>query len=268
MLDFSNYHITVYKIKAANSDIRQYYVSGHFKLCIINKGEGVWEIGNRPYNVTCGDIVILNNRENRAFSEIHSEYGVNITVIDFDPEFVINTQFAGLFFSKDAKSRIHGTEELIRLFKEIETEEIGKLVNFGTIIGAKLINILALLCRENDMLHLDYNPFDNDIAFALKYIEQNYTSNISISEIASQLHMSCNCLSKKFSRSMRISFTEHVIQKRIHKAIRLLNTSTKTVLDIALECGFNNAANFYKAFKKTTGTTPKDYRHTNKTIYY
>lgn len=33
-----------------------------------------------------------------------------------------------------------------------------------------------------------------------------------------------------------------------------------TMLDIALACGFNNTANFNKAFLKLTGMTPSDYK--------
>lgn len=40
----------------------------------------------------------------------------------------------------------------------------------------------------------------------------------------------------------------------------LLLAGDKTVLDIAMEVGFNARSSFYKAFKKETGATPGEYR--------
>lgn len=59
---------------------------------------------------------------------------------------------------------------------------------------------------------------------------------------------------------MGMGMTQYVMHKRINKAIHLLQTSPKNVLDIAYDCGFNTRASFYKAFKKITNKSPKDYR--------
>ena len=40
----------------------------------------------------------------------------------------------------------------------------------------------------------------------------------------------------------------------------LLKNTQRTVVDIALECGFGSERNFYRTFKELTGYTPKEYR--------
>lgn len=271
MFDLNNCNISVYDMKLLppepNEEIK-YYVSANFKLCIINSGEGIWDIGNTFYKVKRGDIIILNNRANRAFSEIFSREGIHITVIDFEPEFVIDTQFSVLFLNDEISAKITGNDELIRLFKEIEEEEINKLLNYQTIISTKLINILSLICRMCSISSKDLYPINRDMRTALIYIEQNYTSDISVSDIAKQLHMTPNCFSKQFSKNMKMGFSKYVMQKRVHKAMHLLDTTDKTVLEIAMDCGFNNMTNFYKAFKKITGIVPTIYKKINKKIIY
>ncbi|NJL20869.1 MAG: helix-turn-helix transcriptional regulator [Leptolyngbyaceae cyanobacterium SM1_3_5] len=47
---------------------------------------------------------------------------------------------------------------------------------------------------------------------------------------------------------------------RIERAKRLLDTSSLSLTEIAMECGFANQSHFTKYFHKYTGQTPKTYR--------
>ncbi|MBQ3064584.1 MAG: helix-turn-helix transcriptional regulator [Clostridia bacterium] len=53
---------------------------------------------------------------------------------------------------------------------------------------------------------------------------------------------------------------KYITVRRIERAVGLLKTTDKSVLEIATECGFNNTANFNKLFKNHTGTVPKAIR--------
>ena len=59
---------------------------------------------------------------------------------------------------------------------------------------------------------------------------------------------------------------DYVNSRRIDAAIRLLADNELNILDIAVKCGFNNTANFNKTFKKITGLTPTEYRHSDEYI--
>lgn len=54
--------------------------------------------------------------------------------------------------------------------------------------------------------------------------------------------------------------TELVNAARLTHAARELRMGTKSILEIALECGFNNLAHFYELFRAYQGTTPRRYR--------
>ena len=54
--------------------------------------------------------------------------------------------------------------------------------------------------------------------------------------------------------------TAWVNQQRIQYAARLLEVSDQSVLEVALNSGFENAGYFHAMFMKTFGTTPKQYR--------
>ena len=53
--------------------------------------------------------------------------------------------------------------------------------------------------------------------------------------------------------------TGEIETRLIKKSIELLKKSNSNILDIAIECGFNNTANFNRAFKKMTNKVPSDY---------
>jgi AraC-like DNA-binding protein len=59
---------------------------------------------------------------------------------------------------------------------------------------------------------------------------------------------------------MGMSIWDYISIKRIEEALTLIKTTDKNMLEIALECGFNNTVNFNKLFKKYTNVTPNFFR--------
>jgi AraC family cel operon transcriptional repressor len=67
-------------------------------------------------------------------------------------------------------------------------------------------------------------------------------------------------VSRSFRGHLGLTPTEWMNQARITLACRLLETSAATVLEIALECGFQNPSHFHRLFRKATGASPLAYR--------
>jgi YesN/AraC family two-component response regulator len=63
-------------------------------------------------------------------------------------------------------------------------------------------------------------------------------------------------MKEKFGRS----FTEILNQMRIDKSKELLRRTDKSIVEICLECGFNDQSYFTKVFQRYTGHTPREYR--------
>lgn len=264
MFDLENKSITIMRM-ALNfeSFSRKLYASYHYKICVVHTGEGVWQIGSKFYPVKQGDIVILNNRQERVFREVSLIDGIELIIVEFEPQFVFNTPFHGLFVNRNEEfdCKISGDTEIIRLIKQMEQETQNQLINHRIIIGAKLIEVLSLIGRHYNIKGLENSKISEDMYKVLEYINVNYTSDISLDKAAHLLHMSITSFSKQFSRCMGMGFAQYVMSKRVSRAIHLLGRSNKTVLEISLDCGFNNPASFYKAFKKITNKTPGYYRN-------
>jgi AraC family transcriptional regulator len=63
-----------------------------------------------------------------------------------------------------------------------------------------------------------------------------------------------------FKGAIGTSPYQYLLQQRIERAKLLLKQKERSIVDIALECGFNSHSHLSKQFRQLTGMTPKAYR--------
>ena len=71
-------------------------------------------------------------------------------------------------------------------------------------------------------------------------------------------------ISETLSQHLKTNFFDFVNAHRVEEAKRMLAETDSTVLDVAMEVGFNARSTFNAAFKKHAGMTPSAYRRTAK----
>lgn len=94
------------------------------------------------------------------------------------------------------------------------------------------------------------------------YIDQHYAEEISVEILAQLIPLSKSYFMSCFKRITGTSIVTYITQIRIRNACEMLLNSNKQVVQIALECGFNNLSNFNRQFKKHAGCSPSKYRST------
>jgi len=97
---------------------------------------------------------------------------------------------------------------------------------------------------------------------AAEFIENNYSYDIKISDIARHIGIDRTYLYKLFQEKYHISPQNYLILCRLNGAKRLLESSGASITEIALSCGFRDTPSFYKQFTKTYEVTPAQYRRT------
>ena len=96
---------------------------------------------------------------------------------------------------------------------------------------------------------------------AMDYIDAHYTDeSITLGSVACEVQVSANYLSSVFSQNMKQTFTEYITDKRMDKAKKLLRSTDLATAEIAAQVGYKDPHYFSFVFKKTLGTSPREYR--------
>lgn len=123
-----------------------------------------------------------------------------------------------------------------------------------------LYTLINHFYQENN-IQVDFQPDKyNDLKKVILFIQNNYNTSLTLEMIANQLMISPNHLCKYFKKKMGMTVFQYINQYRINRAIYHLLHTDLSVIDIALDCGFDNISYFIRTFKNVTGTTPKQYR--------
>lgn len=91
-------------------------------------------------------------------------------------------------------------------------------------------------------------------------IDNDLSSDLSLSALAKQQNVSPSYLSTLFKKETGKTMSEYIRERRIQYAANLLSTTHLQVQTVALHCGIMDVQYFSKIFKKQMGKTPKEFR--------
>ena len=95
---------------------------------------------------------------------------------------------------------------------------------------------------------------------ALKYLEENYTQNITLEQISKEVDLSRFYFSRLFRKTTGMNFNVYLTRIRLDKAEALIKTTRKSIIEIAYETGFYSIRTFNRSFKGIKGCTPQSLR--------
>lgn len=92
------------------------------------------------------------------------------------------------------------------------------------------------------------------------WLERHLDEPLDLDRLAGDLHLSKPHLSRLFKRSTGSTISEFLNIVRVQRACRLLETTDKTVEQIARDVGIGNTSYFCEMFKAAVGQTPLQYK--------
>lgn len=92
------------------------------------------------------------------------------------------------------------------------------------------------------------------------YIARNYREPLTSQTIAEANGLSPNYAMNLFRQAFGTTMTTFITGHRISHAQRLLATTDDTILELALDAGFQSLSRFNEAFKAACGCSPREYR--------
>ncbi|MCU1423756.1 MAG: helix-turn-helix protein, partial [Microbacteriaceae bacterium] len=103
----------------------------------------------------------------------------------------------------------------------------------------------------------DYEP----VRDVLTWLADNLTADLSIPALAARAHLSDRQFSRVFKAEVGITPAEHVEAVRMEAACRLLETTARSMEQVASTCGFGVPETMNRAFRRRLDTTPGEHRH-------
>ncbi|NDV25473.1 GyrI-like domain-containing protein [Desulfovibrio sp. JC010] len=109
-------------------------------------------------------------------------------------------------------------------------------------------------------------PYNERMMEVLLYIQRNLDGDLSPETLAEQACFSVAHFHRIFKGMIGESLKEHVRRLRLERAAYRLCYSDDSVMDIALDSGFESPETFSRAFKKRFLVPPSDFRNSSRAI--
>ena len=247
-----NYHTARFK----NKDFDSHFHLNNEILFMV-EGQVSLTVNGKTELLVQGDFAMILSNE---VHQIHSLGKATILVCSFSNDFV--PRFANAVKNKTGNTaKFHCDKTTLAFLKEhiLFSEYLDKRKQDPY----QFTGGLHLLCGAylqqvtlSDRNSTQYSIM-NEIA---DYINQHYTRDLKLREIAHDLGYDYYYCSHLFSRTFGMRFSEYLNNLRCSKAASLILNTDKPLPLIAAESGFQSVRSFYDVFSKRMGTTPQQYR--------
>ena len=92
------------------------------------------------------------------------------------------------------------------------------------------------------------------------FVDNHLAADLTVDELADAADLSPASLGRRFKAAMGTTPWRYVLQRRIDKAKRLLETTDRSLAAIAFDTGFYDQPHFTRTFKRIEGQPPGAYR--------
>ena len=152
----------------------------------------------------------------------------------------------------------------VYLLEDLSDRTLDEIVSFGErmsslivvklLPGAKLYNSLDFFRTYRQQ---DKDFLTKTMSTITEQLEEN---RVNVDELASALAMSTSQFRRRLSALTGETPQSYITNIRMQKARHLLDTHSElTVLEVALQCGYDDQSSFTRAFKRFFGITPSEY---------
>lgn len=219
---------------------------------------------SEQYDLMENDIMLINSSVVHCVNPL-DEFAVVSLSLRLEPGLFknySNVNYNWFDIERDLKAKqdiIACCRKLYELYSQ--EEKTGLLLEANALV----FHIVYLMVTSLCVSHLKHTQAYSEKYYSryreiMSYMEENYDSPITLSEIADFMHLSKEHLSREFRSYVGEGFREHLTNIRLMKAQKDLLGSDLSLIDVAIKHGFPNLRAYNYAFEKVYCISPARYR--------
>lgn len=253
---------------------RDFHFHEFDKIVILISGSVNYMVEGTDYSLKPWDILLVRHHMiHKAVIDVSEPYERIIIYLDsayvdrFAPEGRLMDCFAAaeqrrfcLMRPEESEIKeLRGTLE--RLESTISDTAFGADLMRGTMLTQLMVQLNRIMQRDTsrESSSVEYNE---KIAAALSYINENLTKQLSVDELAAMSYLSRYHFMRLFKSQTGCTVHNYIRQKRLVLAARLIREGM-SASNAAAECGFSDYSAFHRAFSQTFGVSPGKIKGTN-----
>ena len=251
----------------------------HFsELVVVLSGSGQHVTEAESYPICRGDVFVLNGQTAHAFEDSSR---LKLCNVMYDPDQLIRPHqnlhavsgYQALFVLEPLyrknysfKSKLQlGEADLntvVMLLDALEREQKARLQGYQSLLAAYFMQLVVLLSRYYSASPARPTQAILRLADVLSYLENNTHRPLELTELAGRANLSKNQFLRVFKKAFDTTPITYIVNRRIQKAQKLLETTSLPVSQIAFDTGFMDSNYFSRRFRQVVGQSPRDYRAT------
>ncbi len=241
-----------------------------YEIIYVTEGVAEFTIAQKTYQVDAHTLVFVNNFESHKSTIVLTPYRRYFMLLsqEYLRNYINDPVLLSIF-----KQRPNAFHHLIKLedthhqiiqnyFHTMQNEFVTNKQYSHDIIGSTINLMLIHLFRNyNDSFPSKTpNATLQLVSKVEKYIESNYTDDISLKRMSEDFNIDMYYLSRLFKDITGFGFKEYLIAQRLSYAKELLINTNETITYVCTTCGFNSINHFIRIFKEKVGRTPLQFR--------
>ena len=221
-----------------------------FEVVISLSGETRLTVEGQTYNLKKGEAVFIFPHQLHSFAYSESRNMICI----FSPK-IVSAYYELNLKHKPKNNKFTLDSALITALNNYECNS-QKLFEKG---------ILYLICNEFDKFATyEENVNKSLLEKIFLFINVNFKDNCTLTDIAENIGYNASYVSRYFKKCVGISLCNYVNMVRLSNVCYLYENSNDTILNCALNCGFDSLRTFNRNFKNFYKISPREYFQSKK----
>lgn len=229
-----------------------------FLIIYTISGKGLLKYENAAYSLTEGSCMFINCMNPHSYEAVregeweflwlhfngnnalgyYEEYvKENFTILEIQDKFLV--------------------ESTIRRIISVNQQ---KLPSAEILTSNLIVNLLTEILIQKNSHNAVSILVPDHVKETMKYIDKNFTENLSLEKLAAKVNISKFYLAKEFKYHTGITVNEYLISSRLSYAKELLKYSDYTINEITYITGMNHVSHFIHLFKDRENMTPLQFR--------